>query len=164
MAKITTRSIYTFIDELTGERIEQDTEPTTFKIKLTGDTTTYEKVMSAENEEQFRNWLKVDGASLAAQYVGQIEELEREIEQLQKDRGQGKRTKSSTGSNAPAKDTILLKVLNDNGIDRDQVIKHIEAEKLSWGGKRFSVETLKQVVRDKNLTSEAKEAGVPAND
>lgn len=71
---------------------------------------------------------------------------------------------SSTSSNAPAKDTILLKVLNDNGIDRDQVIKHIEAEKLSWGGKRFSVETLKQVVRDNGLEKAALDAGVPVND
>lgn len=79
MAKFTTRSIYTFTDELTGELVEQDSEPTTFKIKLTGDTTVYEKVMSTENEERFRKWLAADGDALAEELQDQIDALKQEV-------------------------------------------------------------------------------------
>lgn len=82
MAKFETRSIYTFTDELTGEEVEQTEEPTTFKIKLVGDSTTYEKIMSKENEAHFTDWLQHDGAELVGRYRDKIDALNREIAEL----------------------------------------------------------------------------------
>ncbi|OZC71757.1 hypothetical protein CH306_23005 [Rhodococcus sp. 15-725-2-2b] len=120
MAKFTTRSIYTFTDELTGEEVEQDNEPTTFKIKLTGDATVYEKVMSTENEERFRKWLASDGDALAEELQDQIDALKQEVNELAKENADlSSRAGKAKGSSSAKRDPEQLKAmrawLNENG-------------------------------------------------
>ncbi|NIL90696.1 hypothetical protein RhoFasSB10_03026 [Rhodococcus fascians] len=121
MAKFTTRSIYTFTDELTGEQVEQDSEPTTFKIKLTGDTTVYEKVMSSENEERFRKWLAADGDALGEELQDQIDALKNEVNELSKENAELSRRADRGGKRGPStkRDPEQLKAmrlwLNANG-------------------------------------------------
>ncbi|MBY4013882.1 Lsr2 family protein [Rhodococcus fascians] len=120
MAKFTTRSIYTFTDELTGEEVEQDNEPTTFKIKLTGDTTVYEKVMSTENEERFRKWLASDGDALAEELQDQIDALKQEVNDLSKENADlsnraGKGRAANSAKRDPEQLRAMREWLNSNG-------------------------------------------------
>jgi hypothetical protein len=120
MAKFVTKSIYTLTDELTGEEVTQETEPTTFKIKLVGDATTYEKVMSKENEERFKTWLASEGSALTLAEKGQIEELERKIAELESEN-------EKLGTNPEAKSTATGRKprVSKPGTYRAVVEKHL---------------------------------------
>ncbi|WP_338892290.1 Lsr2 family DNA-binding protein [Rhodococcus sovatensis] len=134
MAKFEIKSIYTFTDELTGEQVTQDSEPTTFKIKLTGDAKTYEKVMSVENEQFFRDWLDNDGADLVGRYQDKIDKLNREIADLVAENENLDAARSKSRSKTVKRDPEQLKAmrewLNANGYkvsDRGRIPADYEA-------------------------------------